>query len=140
MGSPAGAFRSAVDALLTSSPGALSGIVDVVRVYVEVPANATLPYVLIGNDQVILTQNDGCADEAEIFSTVQWWSRTSPRDKGVQCRQMGSALVDALATDLTVSGWEVVEWECQSEEYSTDPDQSSRGRAVFRYLLTEIVA
>jgi len=108
-----------------------------VRIYTEVPTNAPLPYIVLGNDQVILETNPGCTDEAEVTSTVTWWSRTAPLDKGAQARVMGSAIIDALNVELTVTGWDVDEWEVQSEQYFTDADQSTKGVVVIRHLLTE---
>lgn len=110
------------------------------RIYTEVTPNAVLPYVVIGEDQVI-PDTSGCAGDYEITSTVQWWSRTAGAlDKGAQARAMGSAIFDALNVQLTLTGFKIDDWECQSESYSTDPDQSTHGRILMRYLATEIVA
>jgi hypothetical protein len=105
---------------------------------VEVMANQVPPYVVGGQYQILL-ENSACADQAEIFSTVTWWSRPAVRDKGVQARAMGAAIIAALNTALNLAGWYVVEWELQSEDYSTDPDQSTKGRAVFHYLLSQTI-
>jgi hypothetical protein len=138
MASPAGAFRTAVEAALRASSDLLTAM-GTRRLYTEVPANAVLPYVVIGQDQILL-QNGECADEAEVYATVHCWSRTSTPDHGVQARNILDAVIAALNTDLTVTGWDVVEWGLQSEVYSTDPDGSTHGRVELRYLLTEITA
>jgi hypothetical protein len=138
MPSAAEAFATAQEAVLRASTDlqtamALGG--GKVRLYDEIPVNAPVPYVSIGERQTLIVQHPDC--EAEVFATVQWWSRKDPLDKGVQARAMGAAIIGALLAQLTLDGWDVDEWEIDSESYSTDPDQSTHGRAVFHYLLTE---
>lgn len=135
MGSIAGPFKQAVDAALRGST-ALAAAGPRVAIYTEVPANAPLPYLVIGDDQV-LPDTTGCAAEAEMFTTISWWARPSPPDRGGQARALGAAIFLALNARLDVAGWTLDAWECQSERYSTDPDQSTHGVAVFRYLATE---
>lgn len=139
MPSPADPFKIAQEAALRASAALATAMGGTVRIYTEVPTNAPLPYVVLGDDQVLLDTSSDCADEAEIFSTVGLWARKTPPDKGAQARAMGSAVVDALNIELTITGWTVDLAESQSESYSTDPDQSTKGVLVFRYLLTEIV-
>ncbi len=139
MGSPAGPFKVAQEAALRAS-AALPPLMDgKVRIYTEAPPNAPLPYILIGEDQILL-ENSVCADEAEIFATVNLWSRTTPLDHGVQARAIGSEVITVLNQQLSLSGWTVDEWTVQSERYVTDPDGSSHGIITLQYLLTEIVA
>jgi hypothetical protein len=138
--SPAGAFKTAQEAALRASADLKTAMgLTIARIYTEVPANAPLPYVLIGQDQVLL-DDEGCATEAEIFSTVGLWSRASPLDKGDQARAIGDAIIAALAVELTIVGWDVDLALMQSETYATDPDQSTHGTLVFHYLLTRQVA
>lgn len=138
MSSPAGPFHAAQDAALRASADLATAMGVAVVPLVEVMANQAPPYVVGGQYQILL-ENSACADQAEIFSTVTWWSRPAVRDKGVQARAMGAAIVTALNTALNLAGWYVVEWELQSEDYSTDPDQSTKGRAVFHYLLSQTI-
>lgn len=139
MPSPAAAFKAAQDAALRAS-GALTAAMATggKGILTEVPTNQPPPYVVTGDDQVLLN-TAGCAADAEIFATVSWWSLKSPRDRGAQARAMGAAIIDALNAQLTLTGWDVDEWELQDERYSTDPDQSTHGIATFHYLLTEQV-
>jgi hypothetical protein len=140
MNSPAAPFKAAQKAALRGSAALLSATgLAKPRVLTEVEPNEPVPYTVIGQVQVLLEENELCADEAEIFATVDWWSRTTPRDEGAQAQAMGAAIIAALNAALAVTGWEVVVWELQSETYVTDPDQSTHGQAVFHYLLTEIV-
>jgi hypothetical protein len=142
MPSPAAAFHAAEEAALRGSAALQQamGAPAEPRIYVEVPAGVSLPYVVRGQHQVLI-ENDDCAAEAEVFATVTLWSRKKGAlDQGVQARAMGAAIVDVLNVQLTLDGWDVDEWELQSETYSTDPDQSTKGVLVFHYLLTKQVA
>lgn len=141
MPSPAQAFKIAQEAALRGSAemqAAMNLPASAVRLYTEVPANAPLPYCVLGDDQV-LVENTECAVEAEIYATIGVWSRLNPLDKGVQARAIGAAVIAALNLQLAVHGWDVDEWAVQDERYSTDPDQSTHGVLLFKYLLTEQV-
>jgi hypothetical protein len=137
MASPAGPYKVAQEAALRASADLASAMGGTLRIYTEVPANAPLPYLVIGQDEV-RQDKSGCAVEAEVTSTVTLWSRPSPLDKGAQARAMGAAIVEALGVDLIVSGWDVMVLENQlSEQYTAQADQSTRGALTFEYLLTE---
>lgn len=140
MRSPAAAFDTAEEAALRASADLVQAMgLTQARIYTEVPANAPTPYVVRGSHQVLIDDHD-CAAEAEIFSTVTLWARTSPLDGGARARAMGAEIIAALLVKLTVAGWAVDEVELVSERYSTDPDQSTKGVIEIRYLLTEQVA
>lgn len=143
MASPAGPYKLAQEAALRASSALATAMGGSVRIYTEIPAQPPgglpLPYLVLGNDQILL-ENADCAAEAEVVSTVTAWSRTAPLDKGAQARAIGSAIIDALNTQLTVAGWDVDEWEIQSEQYLTDPDQSTKLVLVVKHLLLEQVA
>lgn len=136
MTSPAAPFHAAQEAALRAS-AALATAMGVLKVYTVVPANATLPYLVIGDDTVV-PEFGGCVEESEITATVSWWSKPAPPQPD-QARTMGAAIINALATDLTLIGHVIDEYEVEAETYSTDPDGSTHGRAIFRYLLTETV-
>jgi hypothetical protein len=138
MPSPAAAFYSAQDTALRGSAGLVAAMgVAGKGILTEAPTNQALPYVLFGQNQVLIEQNEGCGDTAEIFATVSWWSRKAPLDRGAQARAMGAAIIDALNGELSLDGWAVDVWELQQERYVTDPDQSTHGIAEFHYLLSE---
>jgi|AAFX01.1.fsa_nt_gi hypothetical protein len=136
MPSPAGPFHTAQESALKASSGLIAAAAGPLRVLTEPPTNAMPPYVVIGNTQVLIEAGD-CGDEAEIFATVDVWSRTEPLDKGAQARAMGGEIIDALNLALSIDGWTTVLWEMTSERYVTDPDQSTHGTIEFRYLLTQ---
>lgn len=137
--SPAAAFHATQEAALRGSAWLKSAMsLATARIYTVVPANATMPYVVLGEDQVFSFDN-GCGSEGEIFATVNWWSKPSPPDSGSQARAMGAAIIGVLDTALALVGHTVDVHEVDDETYVTDPDGSTHGRAVFHYLTTEVV-
>jgi hypothetical protein len=141
MPSPAESFHAAQDTALRGSAALIAAMAIAGKgILTEVAANQPVPYVIFGQNQIILQENEGCGFMAEVFATVSWWSRKTPLDKGAQARAMGAAIIDALLVELTVTGWDVDLWELQQERYVTDPDQSTHGMADFRYLLTQQTA
>lgn len=137
--SPAGPYRAAYDAALRGSAALRASMGGQVRLYVEVPANAPLPYVVIGQDQVV-TEDLGCVLQAEATTTINLWSRTAPLDQGAQARAMAAAVIETLGASFPIAGWDVDEVTVESESYVTDPDQSTHGTVILRHLLTQQVA
>lgn len=134
-------FKAAQEAALRGS-AALQAAVGQPRpkVDTEPPANNKAPYVIIGNDTITPIRHEGCADEAEVTSEINWWSLPDPPDRGAQARAMGAAITGALGEAFAVEGWDVDEWEVETLRYVTDPDGSTHGTAVMTYQLTEQVA
>ena len=80
-----------------------SGVMAIVgaRVYDEVPAGATFPYISLGDSQVLPDKAE-CIDGTEVYFTVDGWTRdkTFPMVK-----QLSKAIVAALDDQpLTVTG------------------------------------
>lgn len=139
MPSPASPFKAAQESAIRGSAALTAAMGTAGKgILTEVPTNQPTPYVVLGDNQVLLENHD-CAAEAEVFATVHVWSRTVPLDKGAQARAMGAALIAALNKQLTLAGWDVDEWELQDERYVTDPDNSTHAIITFHYLLTEQV-
>ncbi len=132
------AFHTAQEAALRGSAALAAAMGPQLRLYSVVPTNSPLPMVVIGQDQIILEPDEECADEGEIFATVHLWARPEP-PQATTPLEIGAAVVAALLVPLTLDGHEVVEWELVSADYSTDPDHSTHGVLVFRYLTTAIV-
>jgi hypothetical protein len=130
-------LHEAVEAALRVST-ALEAAMGTMRLYTVVPANAILPYIVIGDDQLIGDDTD-CADGAEAFVTVNVWTKPNP-PQGQTCRTICDLIRDILNAPLDVDGHEVVDWQFEGMNFITDPDQSSHGIARFRYLITELVA
>lgn len=102
------------------------------RIYDAVPANATKPYINLGQPQII-PDKATCVDGAEVSYPVHGWS-TGPAS--VQIKQLGAAVLSALDEyALTVSGHRVVVFELEQVQYLDDPDGITKHFvAVFRAL------
>lgn len=137
MGSPAAAFKDAEETALRGSTALATAMGGTIRLYTEVPTNAPLPYIVVGQHEID-DLSDGCGDAHSITSTVQWWTTKRGAASGaVAAREMGAAIISALNTELTITGHDVVLAIMEiPERYATDPDQSSRGLAGFRYETT----
>lgn len=103
------------------------------RVYDDVAASATFPYVSLGPTQV-LPDKAGCIDGAEVFQQIDVWSR------GVgfpECKTIAEAIIARLDdADLIVEGFTVIVLEHQDTRYLRDPDGLTKHAAItFRSLL-----
>lgn len=140
MSSPALPFKVAEEAALRASAALKVAMgLATVRLYTEVPKNALLPYGVIGQHEIDDLSED-CGGAHSIVSTIQWWTKDVGATKGsVAVRQQGAAIIAALFVELAITGHAttMVEME-EPESYGTDPDQSSRGRVVFRYETTAL--
>jgi hypothetical protein len=138
MPSPAAAFKTAEEAALRASAALATAMGGTVRLYVEVPTNAPMPYVVIGQHEIEDLSED-CGEAHSIVSTVQWWAKLTGAVKGADTvRAMGTAIIAALNTDaLAITGHTVDLAIMETpERYATDPDQSSRGLVAIRYETT----
>lgn len=138
MASPAQELHAARDAALRASTD-LAYAMGGVKLFTAPPTNKTPPYVLHGEDTAIPSFGQ-CADEAEILSTVHWWSKPSTNDDQAEARAMGAAIVPVLTGLQFLPTYEIVETIIEAEEYRTDPDGSTHGIARARHLMTEIVS
>ena len=140
MPSPALPFKSSEEAALRASAGLKAAMgLTIVRVYIEVPTNAPLPYVVVGAHEID-DLTDDCGAAHSIVSTVQWWTKAVGDFEGSDAvRKQGDAIADALFRPLDIPGHATVLWEMEEPaRYGTDPDGSSRGRVVFRYETTAL--
>lgn len=138
MSDPALGVLNAIDAALRASTALATAMGGTVKVYSAPPANAALPYVLIGQDQ-ITGDDDECADASEIFAEIHLWSRAEPpgpHGSASQARTMGAAVRAALKTELAIAGHDTDEWVFEGARYGTDPDGSTHGILNFKYLVT----
>ena len=132
MADPAVAFHTAQEATLRGS-AALAALFApaLARVYSVVPQNAPLPFIRIGDDQ-ILEDSDECVSGSEIFALVHVWTRPDPPDVQLG-RQMAGVIRAALtADDLEIAGFEMILGEFQDARHLTDPDGSSHAVIAFR--------
>jgi hypothetical protein len=133
MSDPAEAIFDGIEAALRASAALATATGNPLRIYDVVPANALLPYVVIGDDNIV-GDDTVCAPASEIFATVHAWSKSEPPSSR-QARQMGAAIRAALTAQLTLTGFEVIDWEFQGALYNTDPDGSTHGRFIFHYFV-----
>jgi uncharacterized protein DUF3168 len=137
MADPAAAFHAAQDAALRASPE-LAALFPggVVRVYSVVPQNAPLPFIRIGDDQII-NDDDDCASSSEIFAAVHVWSKPDP--PSVQLgRQIAGAIRETLAPELLIPGWDTVLALHLDTRHLTDPDGSSHAVLTFHLFVTAV--
>lgn len=107
------------------------------RIYQQVPDNAVMPYVTIGESQ---TNDDSVEhlDAAEIFFTLHVWSDSEAKDF-VECKRICSALRRSLHNaDLTLAENRCVLIEHRRTDVLIDPDNITRhGVVTFRALTEE---
>lgn len=110
------------------------------QVYREVPQKAPPPYVVIGADEIEPIGDPDCGEAHTIVSTVQWWTKGQGGVPGSAIvRRMGAAFLETLLTGVVIDGHQIVLAETEAPTfYATDPDGSSRGRAVIRYETTSL--
>ncbi|HEY1878427.1 MAG TPA: DUF3168 domain-containing protein [Caulobacteraceae bacterium] len=135
MADPAAAFHAAQDAALRGSTPLQALFGGVVRLYSVVPENAPLPFIRIGDDQIIEDSTD-CASASDIFAAVHVWTKPDP--PGVQLGRVISGVIrDTLTTDLIITGWDTVLALFVDTRHLTDPDGSSHAVMMFHYFTTE---
>jgi hypothetical protein len=135
MDDPAAAFHAAQDAALRGSTDLAALFPDaLVRIYSVVPQNAPLPFIRIGDDQV-MSDGEECASSSEIFALVHVWTKPDP--PGVQLgRQIAGVIRDTLAPDLAIVGFDTVLAMFIDARHLTDPDGSSHAVLTFHYFTT----
>ena len=137
MADPAAAFHAAQDAALrTSADLAALFPGGVVRVYSVVPQNAPLPFIRIGDDQVI-EDSDECVSASELFAAVHVWTKPDP--PSVQLgRQIAGVVRETLAPEFPIQGFDTVLARFMDARHLTDPDGSSHAVLTFHFLVTAL--
>lgn len=126
------AFATAQEAALRGSVALRTAMgLATVRLYEVVPTDAPLPYVHIGEDQII-DDSDECQDGSEINATVHLWSKPNPPSTS-QARNMVAAVRAALK-NLTITGHDVVLAEFRDALLLTDPSGATHVVVNHRYL------
>lgn len=101
------------------------------KVYDRVPDNEPMPYVKIGEIQVL---DDGydCGDGTEVFVDVHAWSDTYG---SVECKQMTAAVRGALHdVDLSAVGYNLYVRHTQTRVLADPDGESTHGVVTFRVL------
>lgn len=134
----AAAFATAQEAALRASDPLKTAMgLAKVRVYDTRPTDGKLPYIQIGEDQLI-DDSDECQDGTEINATVHVWTQPEPPSTG-QARNM-VAVIRSVLKPLTIPGHDVVLAEFRDALFVTDPEGATHVVMSFRYLTVPIVA
>lgn len=113
MSEPSYAIQKAVfDALIAAN---ISGIGA--KVYSRVPATAALPYLEIGNDQII--GDDGSGDYFDCYVEVQAFAKSK-----AELKHIVAAIYAALFTGLTLVGFTAHEFHHNSTRHLTEESGS----------------
>lgn len=89
------------------------------RVHDRVPADATFPYVAVGDMQSIDAGAD-CVDALDVIVTIHAWSRAVGQ---IECKRVASAVRAALhEADLVVPGFQFLDVLHQDTRHVGDPD------------------
>lgn len=110
------------------------------RVFDHVPRDnlgnptATLPYISLGEDQVLPDKAD-CIDGREVLITIHAW------DKGPgfpKVKEVSSAIIAALDDDeFPVTGHRLIEFGLESCRHLTEPDGVTKHAVITFRALTE---
>jgi hypothetical protein len=139
MADPAAAFHVAQEATLRSSAALADLFPDnIARIYGTVPQNAPLPFIRIGDDQVLADDTD-CASGSDVYATVHIWTRPDPPSVQL-ARQMAGVIRDLLADPDTfaVQDFDVIDALFIDTRHLTDPDGSTHAVMTFHYALTAL--
>jgi hypothetical protein len=136
MPDPAAAFHTAQDAALRSSVELGNLFPDLrARIYGTVPQNAPLPFIRIGDDQIIQDDTD-CASGSELYAVVHIWTRPDPPSVQL-ARQMAGVIRDVLSDDdFAIADFDVIFALLVDTRHLTDPDGSTHAVMTFHYALT----
>ena len=99
------------------------------HVWHTVPDGARLPWIVIGDDQIISDYDSG--DFHECHVTVHVFAENK-----FMAKQLGGKVCEALDGPLTIDGFSCHEAWKESAQYFTDPDgQTGHGVLVFQYTV-----
>ncbi|MBR0695950.1 DUF3168 domain-containing protein [Bradyrhizobium lablabi] len=104
------------------------------RIFSPVPSNPKFPYVSVGNIQII-SEKVECLEGAEIFLTLDGWSRENSK---LEIHQLGAQITAAL-DDADLSDGQVTVNSCllESTVYLDDPDGKTRHAVLTFHILTD---
>jgi hypothetical protein len=105
------------------------------RVYDEVPAGATFPYINVGGGRVIGDDVD-CAAISEVFFQIHAWAR--PPSARATVNKIAGAIRDAMAAPIVLAGFDVQIQDFQQIQRLDDPDGLTQHAMVeFRFIIIE---
>lgn len=104
------------------------------RIYDQVPAAPTFPYVTIGDEQVI-DDGNSCGASWEVYPDIHVWSRPTAGSKG-ELKAAMEAVAGAILGIAAVSGKTLVSVKPESSRAFRDPDgKTEHGVLTFRFIL-----
>lgn len=125
------ALQGAIISALKANAGvtALVGM----RIYDDVPASPTFPYLSMGTSQLLSDIADGYDGVDEVV-TIDGWSRSVGQP---EIKSIGASINSALsAAALTVTGFRLIEIISEQVQYLRDPDGiTHHGVFVFKARL-----
>lgn len=141
MTDPSEAFLVGMEAAMrgeSALPAAMG--LAVARIYPgERPANAQLPYIWHGDDQVIGDDRGECGDASEIFSNVHIYAASEDAagvKGGRRVRRIAGVLRPLLKDGFAIEGHTVSLAEFTDMRVLTDPAGSTHAVLTFRYRTT----
>jgi hypothetical protein len=133
MSDPSYALQAAITGRLKDD-GGVTALVGP-RVYDEVPAAATYPYLSLGGGQV-LGGDDECADGSEITFQIHGWSQSAATPGYSVVKKIAGAVRSAMKAPLTVDGFDVLLSEFTQTQYLDDPDGRTRHAVIeYRFII-----
>jgi hypothetical protein len=129
------AFTQAQEKRLRDNQAALDAAADgaKVRIYRAVPVNAVLPYIIIGEDQ-LLEDSDECSDAWDLNATVHVFTKPDPPE-AITNRSLAAVVRDLLKADLALDGYRTVDWTFESTRILTEADRSTHAVLNHSYAL-----
>lgn len=136
MSGPDAALQEAVVSALRSDAGvlaALAGVNPERRIYDRVPTKWVLPYITIGEIQII--DDTHCEAAWECFVTTHVWSDKVGKP---EAQAIGAAVGAALNAQLQMGGFVCVDWQFRSRSYLLEEDGlTTHGVITHRYLIDQ---
>lgn len=131
MSDPAYALQAAVVPRLKGNSGVASLVGA--RVYDEIPANATFPYINITGG--LMNGDDiDCADITEVYFQIHAWAQ--PPSAGPTVKKIAGAIRDAMKATITLTGFVVEVQEYQQTQWLDDPDGKTKHAMVeWRFII-----
>jgi hypothetical protein len=139
MAEPSLAMQRAIYDALTADLLLAEVMGGAVRVYDLVPADASFPYITIGDDQALDAGVSCEPDMWEYFSTIHVWSRATIGAGRIEAKFIAGLTREILKTPPAAPGFNVHLSQCERLDHLRDPDGLSAHSIVTMRFLISIV-
>lgn len=130
---PGAALQRAVYSALSTSVDVTAAFGAAPRIYDRVPPTFTLPYINLGELQVI--DDTHCEAAWEAFVTTHVWSEAVGKQ---EAERIADAVGAALDTELEIAGFRCVHFEHRDTRTLTEPDGlTTHAVLTHRYLIDQ---